>query len=79
MEAHISKYQFVAQFKVNFVYSYKLMYNIPTFKCINSHRKPYSTVFHTFSLESLHNRCFQLGSVVHFVLWFNSPLTIPTS
>lgn len=40
-----------AQRKVHLVYTYKLIYNILTFKCINLNRKHDITVVHIFNLS----------------------------
>ena len=52
LEAHFSSTDACAQFKVHFVYTYKLKYNILTFKCINPNRKHYITVVHIFNLST---------------------------
>lgn len=40
------------QFRLHLVYTYKLKYNIPTFKCIRLNRKPYSPVVHIFICDT---------------------------
>lgn len=51
LEAYFSSTEACVQFKVHFVYTYKLKYNSLTFTCINPNRKHYSTVVHISNLS----------------------------